>query len=100
MGGLMVNIVLGTPYLTIIQKMIERGYAASQTEVIRQALRAYQRQVDEEEVLLVRKGIKAAMADIHSGKTRLYTHAEMETRLNERRKDESNIQKRHEKTSN
>lgn len=32
------NINLGTPYEATIRKIIEKGYAGNQTEVIRQAL--------------------------------------------------------------
>ena len=59
---------IGTPYELIIQKAIEKGYAGNQTEVIRQALLAYNRALDEEEAILVNKGIEAEMNEIKSGK--------------------------------
>lgn len=65
------NVNLGAPYESIMQKMIERGYAGNQTEVIRQALLAYSREIDEEEVLLVNKGIRAEMAEIKATKAKL-----------------------------
>lgn len=62
------NINLGVPYEAIIQKIIAKEYAGNQTEVIRQALLAYEREIDEEEVRLVHKGVKAEMVEIESGK--------------------------------
>ena len=52
------NVNLGIPYETIVKKAIEQGYAGNQTEVIRQALLAYERTLEEEEVKLVNKGIE------------------------------------------
>ncbi|MGC8850988.1 MAG: hypothetical protein ACP5O3_02030 [Candidatus Micrarchaeia archaeon] len=51
------NVNLGAPYEAIMQKVIEKGYAGNQTEVIRQALTAYEREIDEEEVRLVHKAV-------------------------------------------
>lgn len=62
------NIILGEPYELIIQKLIKRGYAGSQTEVIRQALLAYNRVISEEEVYLVNKGVAVEIEAIKSGK--------------------------------
>lgn len=64
------NVNLGHPYELIIQKIIERGYAGTQTEVIRQALLTYGRQIEEEEVILVHKGIDAEMREIRAGKVK------------------------------
>ncbi len=75
------NIKLGTPYEATMKKIIDRGYAGSQTEVIRQALMAYERIIDEEEVRLVNKGIAAEMGEIRSGKIRVYTHAQVKKKL-------------------
>jgi putative addiction module CopG family antidote len=78
----MTNINLGAPYEAIIQNIIKKGYAGNQTEVIRQALRAYDRQLEEEqEKMLVAKKVEAAMADIKSGKTKTYTLEEVRERL-------------------
>ncbi len=60
------NIKLGTPYEATMKKIINKGYAGSQTEVIRQALMAYERIIDEEEVMLVNKGIAAEMEEIRT----------------------------------
>jgi len=65
-----VNANLGVPYEAIVKKAIEKGYAGNQTEVIRQALLAYERMLEEEEVQLVNKGIALEMQDIKSGKTK------------------------------
>ena len=62
------NINLDVPYEAIVKKIIEKGYAGNQTEVIRQALIAYERQLEEEEVRLVNKGIELEMQDIKEGK--------------------------------
>ena len=71
------NIKLGAPYEAIIGKFIERGYAGSQTEVIRQALRAYEREVAEEEVFLVNKAVEIEMEKIRSGKTKMHSASEV-----------------------
>ncbi len=66
------NVNLGAPYEAIISKFIERGYAGNQTEVIRQALTVYERQVEEEEVRLVHKAVEFEMEKIRSGKTKTH----------------------------
>jgi len=71
------NVNLGTPYEAIIEKIIKKGYAGNQTEVIRQALTRYEREIDEEEVRLVNIGIDEAMAEIESGRTKIYTLEEV-----------------------
>jgi Arc/MetJ-type ribon-helix-helix transcriptional regulator len=75
------NIKLGTPYEATMKKIIEKGYAGSQTEVIRQALTVYERMIDEEEVRLVNKGIAAEMEEIRSGKLRVYTHEQVKKKF-------------------
>ena len=62
------NVDLGVPYEAILRKVIERGYAGNQTEVVRQALLAYERMLEEEEVRLVNKGIELEMQDIRAGR--------------------------------
>ena len=64
------NVDLGVPYKAIVKKAIERGYAGNQTEVIRQALLVYDRQLEEEEVRLVNKGIETEMQEIREGKAK------------------------------
>ncbi|MBI5553726.1 MAG: hypothetical protein HY917_03210 [Candidatus Diapherotrites archaeon] len=58
------NANLGTPYEAVMKKIIDRGYAGSQTEVLRQALLVYERMIDEEEVMLVNKAISAEMEEV------------------------------------
>lgn len=67
------NINLGTPYEAAIKRIIEKGYAGSQTEVIRQAILAYERMIEEEELSLVHKAVEIEMEDIKSGKTKTYS---------------------------
>jgi len=62
------NVNLGNPYEAIIKKVIEKEYAGSQTEVIRQALLAYERMLDEDEFRLVNKGVSFEMQQIKEGK--------------------------------
>jgi len=64
------NANLGVPYEAIVKKAIEKGYAGNQTEVIRQALLAYERALDEEEVILANKGTEMEMQEIREGKTK------------------------------
>jgi len=47
------NIRIGSPYEAVIKRIIEKGYAGNQTEVIRQALLAYERMLEDEELMLV-----------------------------------------------
>ncbi|MFH0971234.1 MAG: hypothetical protein V1835_01570 [Candidatus Micrarchaeota archaeon] len=77
------NVNLGAPYEAIINKIIERGYSANQTEAIRQALLAYDRELEEEEVRLVNKGIEMEMQEIRAGRTKLYTLAEIKKMFKE-----------------
>ncbi|MEK6979626.1 MAG: hypothetical protein AABW86_05365 [Candidatus Micrarchaeota archaeon] len=64
------NVNLGAPYEIIIKRIIERGYAGNQTEVIRQALNLYEREIEEEEVILVNKATDMEMQQIRSGATK------------------------------
>ena len=75
-SGDTMNVNLGSPYEIIIQNIIKKGYAGNQTEVIRQALMAYARQIEMEEVILVNKGIERDMKDIRSGKMKTYSFEE------------------------
>ncbi|MFH1056113.1 MAG: hypothetical protein V1744_08480 [Candidatus Altiarchaeota archaeon] len=67
------NINLGPPYESAIRKIIEKGYAGNQTEVIRQAVTAYERMLEEEELTLVHKAVELEMQEILSGKQKTYT---------------------------
>ncbi len=64
------NVSLGTPYESIISKIIGKGYAGNQTEVIRQALLAYERALEEEEARLVSRGVELEMQEIKTGKVK------------------------------
>lgn len=78
------NVNLGAPYESKIEKLIKKGYAASQTEVIRQAIMYYDKYIEseeEEEVRLVNKGIAADMEEIKSGKTKTMSHEELKKKL-------------------
>ena len=54
----MTNVNLGAPYEAKLRKIIERGYAGNQTEAIRQAISTLDRQIDEEEMMLVERGVR------------------------------------------
>ena len=71
------NVNLGVPYEAIVRKAIEKGYAGNQTEVIRQALLAYERTIDEEEVLLVNRGIELEIQEIKEGKIKTKSLAQL-----------------------
>jgi len=72
------NINLGTPYEASIKKIIDRGYAGNQTEVIRQAISAYERMIEEEELILVHKAVELEMQEIRSGKAGTKSLEELE----------------------
>ncbi len=73
---------LGTPYEAIIERLIKRGYAGNKTEVLRQALVAYEQKVDaEEEARLVKEKVQKIMAEIESGKRKTYTLEEIEKEI-------------------
>jgi Arc/MetJ-type ribon-helix-helix transcriptional regulator len=71
-GESMGYINLGTPYEAIIERVIKKGYAGNQTEVIRQALLNYDRYLEEEEARRVNVAIEAEMKKIKSGETKTY----------------------------
>ena len=72
------NINLGVPYEAAIKKIIENGYAGNQTEVIRQAILAYERMLEEEELELVHKAVELEMEEIRSGRIKTKTLEELE----------------------
>lgn len=75
------NANLGTPYEAIMQKVIDRGYAGNQTEVLRQALIAYERQLEEEEASLVHKAVEFEMQEMRAGRIKTYTLDEAKKKL-------------------
>ncbi|MEW6329808.1 MAG: hypothetical protein AB1468_06895 [Candidatus Micrarchaeota archaeon] len=62
------NVNLGEPYENFIRDIMRRGYASSQTEVIRQALTLYRREMESGEERLVAKAVEREMKLIRSGK--------------------------------
>jgi Arc/MetJ-type ribon-helix-helix transcriptional regulator len=69
------NVELGRPYTAIIDRAIEKGYAGNKSEVIRHALKAYEREINaNEEAALVKKGVDDMMGKIKKGeiKTKPY----------------------------
>ena len=58
------NIRIGSPYEAVIKRIIEKGYAGNQTEVIRQVLLAYERMLEEEELMLVHRAVTVEVSEI------------------------------------
>jgi Arc/MetJ-type ribon-helix-helix transcriptional regulator len=63
------NISIGPPYEAVIKRIIEKGYAGNQTEVIRQAILAYERMLEEEELMLVHRAVMVEVREIEAQKT-------------------------------
>ena len=63
------NISIGPPYEAVIKRIIEKGYAGNQTEVIRQAILAYERILEEEELMLVHRAVIVEVNEIEAKKT-------------------------------
>ena len=61
------NVNLGAPYEAAIKRLIEKGYAGNQTEVIRQAILSYERMIEEEELMLVHSAVMIEMGEIEAG---------------------------------
>lgn len=76
------TVELGTPFEAIINKIIERGYAANKSEVIRQALILYDREIDEEEIALVRTAVESMVAGEKAGKRKTHTLEEIKREFN------------------
>ena len=75
------NISIGTPYEAAIERIIRKGYAGNQTEVIRQAILAYERMLDEEELMLVHRAVDVEVKEIESGKAKVYTFDQIKKML-------------------
>lgn len=71
------NINLGTPYEATIRKIIEKGYAGNQTEVIRQALVAYEYMLEEEEIMLVHRAAEIEVEEIEADKAETFSFQEI-----------------------
>jgi len=75
------NIVLGAPYEKIIDNAVKKGQAGTKAEVIRQALKLYQRYFDDEETLVAR-AIERDMALWRAGKIKGITLEEFKKKHN------------------
>jgi Arc/MetJ-type ribon-helix-helix transcriptional regulator len=72
------NIELGRPYIAIIERAIEKGYAGNKSEVIRHALKAYEREIEAcEEAVLLKKGVDDMMSKIKSGEIKTKPYGEV-----------------------
>ncbi len=71
------NVNLGAPYEIAIKRIIEKGYAGSQTEVIRQAILAYEHMIEEEELMLVHKAAETEMAELEACKVKTHSLQEI-----------------------
>jgi len=60
-----------------IKKIIEKGYARNQTEVIRRAILAYERMLEEEELMLVHKAVPIEMEEIEAGRVKTHSFEEI-----------------------
>jgi len=71
------NVNLGAPYEVAIKSIIEKGYAGNRTEVIRQAIMAYKRIIEEEELMLVHRGVMTEMGELEAGKAKTHSFDEI-----------------------
>ena len=71
------NIRIGSPYEAVIKRIIEKGYAGNQTEVIRLALLAYERMLEDEELMLVHRAVTVEVSEIESKKTPTFSFDEI-----------------------
>ncbi|MEI7648636.1 MAG: hypothetical protein WCJ47_02875 [Methanomicrobiales archaeon] len=76
------NIRIGSPYEAVIKIIIEKGYAGNQTEVIRQALLAYERMLEDEELMLVHRAVTVEMNEIEIKKNPIRSFDEIKKILN------------------
>ena len=74
------NLNLGAHHDAFIATMIERGYAASQIEVIRQALLRYQLDLEQGELMAVQNGVEYEKAQMRFSKAKPKTLAEMKSK--------------------
>jgi Arc/MetJ-type ribon-helix-helix transcriptional regulator len=80
-AGDKMDIDLGAPYEAFVQRIIEKEYAENPTEVLRQALVVYERQIEEEEMRLVHKAVEVEMEEIRSGKVKTIPWEEVKKEL-------------------
>ena len=62
------NIRIGPPYEAVIKRIIEKGYTGNQKEVIRQAIIAYERMLEEEKLILVHRAVTVEVNEIEARK--------------------------------
>ena len=75
------NISIGPPYEAVIKRIIDKGYAGNQTEVIRQAILAYERMLEEEELMLVHRAVTIEVGEIEAKKTSTHSFDEIKKLL-------------------
>jgi Arc/MetJ-type ribon-helix-helix transcriptional regulator len=75
------NISIGSPYEAVIKRIIEKGYAGNQTEVIRQAILAYERVLEDEELNLVHRAVTVEVGEIKANKTPTHSFDEIKKLL-------------------
>ena len=75
------NILLGAPYNKIIDDAVKKGHAGTKAEVIRQALKLYQRYFEDEETLVAR-AVEREMALYRAGKIKGITLEEFKKKHN------------------
>jgi len=75
------NISIGSPYEAVIKRIIEKGYAGNQTEVIRQAILAYERVLEDEELMLVHRAVTVEVREIKANKTPTHSFDEIKKLL-------------------
>jgi len=75
------NISIGSPYEAVIKRIIEKGYAGNQTEVIRQAILAYERMLEDEELMLVHRAVTVEVREIKANKTPTHSFDEIKKLL-------------------
>lgn len=71
------NISIGSPYEAVIKRIIEKGYAGNQTEVIRQAILAYERMLDDQELMLVHRAVTGEVNEIVAKKSPTHSFDEI-----------------------
>ncbi len=75
------NISIGPPYEAVIKRIIDKGYAGNQTEVIRQAILAYERMLEEEELMLVHRAVTVEVSEIEAKITPTHSFDEIKKLL-------------------
>ena len=75
------NISIGPPYEAVIKRIIDKGYAGNQTEVIRQAILAYERMLEEEELMLVHRAVTVEVSEIEAERTPTHSFDEIKKLL-------------------